>query len=356
MGLPSLNITFKTTAKESISKSDKGTVAVIIRDTGVSAGAYSLTRETQIPAELAETNLQYVKRAFIGNVTPPKKVLVYVTGTEAGGYADALGYLASQTFDYLAGPPDITPEEVLQTVSWIKEQREDEKAIAKVVLPDAAADDVGIINFTTKGIQVGDVYYSNAEYCSRIAGLIAGTPMRLSCTSAVLSEVSDVERRTYAEMEAAIDGGEFIIWNDGAKVKVGRGVNSLQTLKENQNDSCKKIKIIEALDMIQSDLRLQCQDIYIGRYVNNYDNKCLLISAITEYLEALADDDILNRSAIYVGINLDAQEAYLKKLGVETSEMTDQALREADTREQVFLEATVSLYDAIEDIDLVLNF
>ena len=57
-----------------------------------------------------------------------------------------------------------------------------------------------------------------------------------------------------------------------------------------------------------------------------------------------------------VSIDLAAQEAYLKSTGVDTSKMTEQAIKEADTGSKVFLAASIKILDAIEDIDLTIVF
>lgn len=146
------------------------------------------------------------------------------------------------------------------------------------MLPNKAADSEAVVNFATGDILVGTTEFTTAEYCSRIAGLIAGTPMTISCTYAPLPEVSDVGRLTRAAMDAAVDAGKFILFHDGEKVKVARGVNSLQTTTQDKGDAWKKIKMVEVMDMIQTDIRTTAQDAYIGKYANSYDNKCLLVN------------------------------------------------------------------------------
>ena len=69
-------------------------------------------------------------------------------------------------------------------------------------------------------------------------------------------------------MDEAIDGGEFILYHDGEKVKVGRGVNSLQTTTADRGEQCKKIKIVEAMDLMKRDITTTMQDSYIGKYAN----------------------------------------------------------------------------------------
>lgn len=42
-------------------------------------------------------------------------------------------------------------------------------------------------------------------------------------------------------------------------------------------------------------------------------------------------------------------------IGVDTSEMDEQAIKEANTGSHVFLKGTISILDAIEDVDIFIN-
>lgn len=350
MGLPNINIAFSTQAASAISRSQKGVVALIIKDANANGG-HILTSATQIPTTLSKDNKDYISRAFLGYVNPPRKVIVYALPVDAVDLSEGLTYLETQTFDYLAGPPDVAVADCTAIVLWVKAQRT-LGFTPKAVLPDTQADNEAIINFTTNGIKVGDTEYTAAQYCSRIAGLIAGTPMTISCTYAPLSEVSDVERLTKEAMDAAIDSGKFIIFYDGEKVKVGRGVNSLKTTTQEKGEVFKKIKIVEAVDMIRSDIKKTAQDNYIGKYANSYDNKCLLVTAIKGYFIGLENDGILERGTSAVSIDIDAQDVYLQSKGINTTDMTEQEIKNAATGDKVFLKASISILDAVEDINL----
>lgn len=351
MGLPSIEITFRTRAADAVARSQKGVVALIVRDSK-SNGPLVLTRAEQIPTTIGKGNQEYIARAFLGYVSPPRKVLVYILPAAATEFTDALVWLSTQVFDYLAGPPDTTEAECGTLVSWIKGRRLNDYAICKAVLPGAAADSEAIVNFTAEDIKVGGTALPAGQYASRIAGLIAGTPMTISCTYAPLAEVGDVKRMTREEMDAAVDAGKFILFHDGEKVKTGRGVNSLMTTTAEKGAAFKKIKIVEALDMIQNDIRMTAQDTYVGKYANSYDNKCLLIIAIKEYLSAMERDGILRAGSSTVGIDMARQESYLRGQGVDTTKLTEQAIKEADTGSHVFLASTLKVLDAIEDIAL----
>lgn len=349
MPLPNVNIEFTSAAASAVTRSQKGTVAIILKDSAEN-GPHIFTSATQITAALSDANKKYIERTFLGYVNPPRKVLVYVEPAAATDLTAGLTYFETQTFDYLVGPPSITADECSAVKTWIA-QRRTEKFTPKAVLPNTAADSEAIINFTTDDIMVGVTKFNAAQYCSRIAGLIAGTPATISCTFAPLPEVSDVARLSKSAMDEAIDAGKFILFHDGKKVKVGRGINSLTTTGS-KSPAFKKIKVVEAIDMIQHDIKLTAQDNYIGKYSNSYNNKCLLISAIRGYFKGLENSGLLEADANTAEIDLDAQEAYLISKGINTSEMTENEIKVANTDDKVFLKATITILDAIEDISL----
>jgi hypothetical protein len=350
MKLPNINIVFSTQAASAITRSEKGIVALIVRDANANGG-HVLTSITQIPNTLSEENQAYIKRAFIGYVNPPRKVIVYVLPVDAVSLTDALTYFETQTFDYLVGPTDISAAECTAIVNWIKTQRAS-GFTPKAVLPNTAGDNEAIINFTTSGITDGTTTYTAAEYCSRIAGLIAGTPITIACTFAAIPEITDVDRLTKNDLDTALNSGKFVIYYDGEKVKVGRGINSLQTTTEDKGEAFKKIKIVEAVDMIRKDIKETVEDNYIGKYANSYDNKCLLITAIKGYFTGLENDGILEKDTSVVEIDIDAQEEYLQSIGKDTTNMNEQEIKTAATGDKVFLKAKITILDAIEDIDL----
>ena len=355
MGMPMIDIIFQSAAQEAFRRTQAKSVAVIIKDAAAQAGGYVLKSKADIGALGLDsvTNTKYLERAFDGYVNQPQKVLCYVLGTDAQDLSDALAWLATQQFDYLAGPKDITADESAELKTWIDTQRGDYNAIYKAVLPNLAADSEAIVNFVTDGIKYGSSEVDAEGYCSRIAGMLAGTPMTYSCTYATLPEVSDVTRMTPSEMDAAVDAGKFLLFYDGKNVKTGRAVNSLTTLGA-KSAAYKKIKIVEALDMINSDLRRLCQDYYVGKYPNSYDNKVLLMTAVKSYLTELETAGILQTGS-QVGIDLNAQKEWLEENGYDTSDMTEEEMLHHDTGSSVFLAATIRVLDAIEDITITIN-
>lgn len=353
MSLPSINVIFKAAAESAVQRIRKGIVAIIVRD-AKAEGNYSLTSERGIPAELGAANKAYIQRAFIGYERRPQRILLCVVPEDAADFEAALEWLGNRDFDYLVGPPSITQDEAKELGDWVKLVRAERASIAKAVLPNYAGDHEGLINFSAADIRVGDDEHTAASYSSRIAGLIVGTPLTMSCTYAPLPEVSDVARLSPDAADAAVDAGQLILIHDGEKVKIGLGVNSLHTLRDGQNESLKKIKIVEVRDLVQVNLRRACQDSWIGRHSASYDDKCLLISAVRDHLTVLEDEGILAEGSS-VGIDVESVRAYLEEHGVDTSGMDEQSIKEADTGSTVYLTCTIHILDAIENIQIMVN-
>jgi hypothetical protein len=351
LGLPSINIIFKTTAAASIQRSEKGIVAMLLR--GSSSAEYRLTNVTETVDEVDDASAAYIARCWTGYINPPKRILVRVL-SEDEEVADGLKWADQKDFDYLVLPPDATAEEAETTAAWIKSERNEGRKF-KAVLANNTADSDGVVNFTTGNIHVGDTVYTAAEYCSRIAGLIAGTPMTISCTYAPLAEITAIDSATKDEVEEKIGKGEFVLWFDGEKVKVGRGVNSFITTTQDKGDQFKKIKIVETVDMIRYDLRTTIDDSYIGKYANSYNNRVLLLTAIQGYFESMENDGILERGTSTVDFDLEAIATYLKAQGTDTSDYTEQQLREAATDDQVFITADLTILDAIEAVKVTIT-
>lgn len=350
MGMPSVNISFSEKAAQIIKRGERGIVALILKEATVPAtNPVTILNVSDIPDTLSAFNQEQIKLALMGYMNSPKKVIAYVVTED---YTPGLNYFELNRFDYLAIPTVQTDGKTSDIVTWVKVQREAGKKV-KAVLPDTTGDHEGIINYTTAEVMNGANTYTTEQYCSRIAGLITGTPLTISCTYAPLSELTNCTKLKKSEMDGAIDAGKFIVYHDGEKVKVARGVNSLTTTSADKGNQFKKIKIVEAMDMIYDDITKTAQDSYLGKYLNTYDNKVLLMSAIGGYFEQLILDGIL--STANIGIDIETQRAYLKSKGVATDDMSDDEIRVYDTDDKVFLKATVKILDAIEEISLPIN-
>lgn len=370
---PEINISFIERAKSAIERGSRGIVLLGVKDTFVMpmVNPITITSTGDIPSGIEDVTKEQIKLSLIGYQTTPIKVLVYGMGVDEEGanideaYTAALKAWETIKFDYLAIPTVSTDGKAQEIAAWIKTMREKKKRI-KAVLPHTSADHEGIINYTIdKNVYAEDITqkdgsveritteYNCEQYCGRIAGLIAGTPLQISATYAPMSELDDCTR--LEDIDTPVSKGEFIIFYDGEKVKTVRAVNSFVTTVQGKGDSYKKIKIVDAMDLIADDIAKTAQDSYLGKFPNNYDNKCVLITAIKAYFKQLAMDEIIDTD-YEVTFDIDALKAYHISRGKYTEEqlasMDDTAIAKLDTGSKVFLKGNVTILDAMEDIDL----
>ena len=360
-GMPSINIQFTELAATLVERSDSGIIAMILKEATVpDTNPVIIASAEDIPATLSASSKKQIGLALLGYINAPKKVIAYfipatviptgetdpVNNTD---YTDALNYFKTVSWDYLVVPTVATDAQTTTIVNYIKSERAADHLV-KAVLPNTSADSEAIINYTTAAAIEGENTYTAEQYCARIAGMIAGTPIEMSTTYATLPELTDCSRLTKVEMDAAVDAGKFFLWWDGEKVKTSRAVNSLTTLTSSKNRQFQKIKVVSAVDTISFDIKKMIQDTYIGKVPNNYDNKQILMTAISGYFDEILIDGVINRYTINIDIN--ANRAYLNARGVDTSAMTDDEIKQADTGTNVFLVATLGMLDVIEDVTL----
>ena len=225
MGLPEINIVFRSLAVSAIERSERGIVALVVKDSTATKNSYTFKKFAEVmPEDFTSDVYDYIRLAFLGN--PTKVIVEVINDTNERTINTVLKDLQSKKFNYLA-VPGIDGGETEIVSSWIVDCREEGK-MYKAVLPNVEADNEAIINFATTGIKVGEKTYTTEVYCARIAGILAGLPLTRSATYFVLDEVDEITE--HEDPDASIDAGKLILVNDGVKIKIGRGVNSLKTI------------------------------------------------------------------------------------------------------------------------------
>jgi hypothetical protein len=347
MGLPQILIEFKTKGTTAVKRSARGIAALILKDdTDTSFTTKTYNSIAEVDAEdWTSANKDYIEKVFMGS---PSAVIVERVAAAATEYSEALLRLKNKKWNYLA-IPEIGTEQVTSVSTWVKSERDTDKKTFKAVLPSSVSDYEGIINFTTADIKVGSKTYNTAEYCARIAGILAGMPFSRSATYYVLPEVESITES--ATPDEDIDAGKLILVNDGEKIKIGRAVNSLVTTTSAKGEDFKKIKIVDAVDLVRDDIRDTFDGGYVGNVINSYDNKVLFLAAVNAYFKELARMDVLDSSYDNLAsIDIEAQRTYLIGKGIDVTEMDEQQIKEANTGSQVFAAAAVKFLDAMEDL------
>ena len=358
-GLPVLKIAFEKAAAEVANRSKKGNVAIFVRD-AASQGVHQLTSTAMIPSGLGSDNKAHVMTAFEGSdrgVPSLVYLVVIATGTEDTTALEAgLKSIEAFSIDYLAGPPDVTDDEMEVLAEWVKAQRAIYRPV-KLVKPwkTAGSDDMGVIELDETGMMNAAGGVTAAEYCARMAGILAGIPMGMSATYAALPELTAVTDRTTEEQTTAIQAGKLILIHDGLQAKIARAVNSLTTIPENGKEDWSRIKIVEGMDLISYYLRTTIENEYLGRYPNTYDNKQILVTAIADYLRYLEQAGVLSPGESYAQVDYDRQLQWLNDNDVDTAAMTEQQVLEYQTGSWVFLRCGGRLVDAMEDFEVLFN-
>ena len=400
-GLPQVIIDFKTKSVSAIARSARGIgVMILNNETTNTSNFYKINDVTDIPdAGLTERNVMLIKKALLGT---PLRLLVYtlpnkdvkVSGTASAAHdaessvpsgtaetllnqADVLKKLVTVKWNYICHPTG-TAQDQEDLATWVKEQRSLKRKTFKAVVANFDADDKGVINFTTGGIKCVNPAYTDAlsaaggdaskvntettpeyltftaaEYTARIMGILAGLALDRSATYYQLTEVESCD--TYDDIDDAISKGQLVLIDeqDGDGVKIGRACNSLHTFTTDVGEDFRYIKIVEAVDMITDDIRDTFKHSYVGKVINDYDHKMLLISAILVYFRGLEGNvlDASESAVNTVDIDEDAQKDYITLHGLDKPEnLSVQQIREYNTGTQVYLTGRVTPVNAMEDL------
>ncbi|WP_301859947.1 phage tail sheath subtilisin-like domain-containing protein [uncultured Megasphaera sp.] len=380
-GRPSVIIDFKTKAISAIARSARGIVVMILKnETTDTSSYYKINDVTDIPdTGLSASNVDLIKKCLLGT---PLRILVYTlpnSDVENAQLtqADILKKIADVKWNYICAPTG-TAQDMEDLASWIKAQRNNKRKTFKAVVADQPADDKGVINFTTGAIQVANpdydasaaagnavvgqaqaaaepyITYTATQYTARIAGILAGLALDRSATYYTLDEV--VSCAAYEDIDSNINNGELVLFDekDDNGVKIARAINSLTTFTTDVGQDFRFIKIVEAIDMIQDDIRDTFKTSYVGKYINDYNHKMNFIAAIGVYFNGLKGNVLDNSDTAqnYVDIDEEAQRDYVVLHGDDPGTMTKQAIREYNTGTYVYLTGRITPVNAMEDLKI----
>ena len=353
MGLPSINIEFSKKAVSLITRSERGVVVLLLKDTTKETvvNAYSSIADVAKEDWSAES-YKALELCFLGR---PYRVLAVraVKAAEAINVDESKRLFENLNFDWFAAP-QASASEAQALASFFDTEKKTKYKKGKAVFHNVAADSAAVVNFTTTNISavlnetVEKV--SSTLYTARIAGLLAGVSLEESSTYKVLPEIVDLEQSKTPD--ADIDAGKLILIFDGQKFKVGRGVTSLVTVTEAMPEDFTKIKIAEAADIVRHDIKTTFDDTYVGKRNNTYDNKQLFVGAVASYLKDLEDILVDKDAGIEVALDTEKNRAYLKKQGVDTSEMSDLKINKSNTGSRLAIRAQFKFIDAMEDLSM----
>ena len=140
--------------------------------------------------------------------------------------------------DYLCYPEANEAEKTALSSFFLNQKNES----IKLVISGMDADNEKVIN-VTMGIVTENETVSKEDMTARIAGILGGISQEISSTYYVISEAKGlIQEEIPTDYDVAVNEGKLVLINDGVKVKIARGVNSLRTLSDTKGHSYKKIK------------------------------------------------------------------------------------------------------------------
>jgi hypothetical protein len=314
IGMPVIEVAFEKKAVTAIARSSRGVVGiVIVDDTDQTFDKVSIKTSSDIvEANFTAENVQYIKDVLSCGVS---ELIVSRVDTTAP-ITDAFTVFEAIKVDWVAiAGGDAADQEEL--VTWVKSYNTVRMKTVKAVVHQAVApDDMHIVNFMNDEVTLAGESEATAGNLEThyLAARAAVTPLTKSMVYGYIGRYDSVKE--VADRDTAINDGGFILYNDEGKVRVGRGVNSLQTLSDGQTDDHKFITIVETLDLIYNDVTTTIDDEYKGAFKNTPDNQALLLPAIDGYLASLTNDGILDRSFKNKAyIDIEAQRAANLSIG-----------------------------------------
>ena len=347
---PSISIAFKTLATTAIQRSERGTVCLILQDTKATQKWYTFKTIADVETEKWDKDsIKYINLAMHYGAY---KILVRViqSGEDT---SKVLKDLEMRKFNWLAYPKASETED--QTVvNWVKQQFGNTGVIGKTVKYVSSfadkTDHVAIVELANGGTYksiYGD--FTAQEYTVAIAGLIAGMPLNRSADNYTMSDLKSVE-----DYEPKL--GKFSLYNDEEVVKVNYGVNSKTTFDSTWKKDTRKIKVVEGMCFIVDDIRDTFKNYWLGKYINDYDNKMNFCSNITKvYFKEMAPNVLNGDYDNKVEIDIEAHKKVIIADGLEVSSMTDLEILQYPTGEDVYLTGDVRFVDTMASLSLTMT-
>lgn len=353
MGLPEIIIEFQSKGVSAIRRSKAGILAVLTCDTTKPGGGlYTYSDPAQISAD--SHGPEHLKNLGYALGFGPEK-LHYVYAPMAEGAVDqaaTFALLDTVGCNILCAAHDSITPTLIQT--YVGDKLAQSRNIKGVVWGDSAPNDPHMICLAPAAMTYGEQAVTMANLACALGGMLATTPLGESITYRRVPNI-DTYALTSGTAESAIEAGKIVLVQDEQGCKIARGITSLTEVSPQHTEDMKKIKIVDAMDAIRTDITASLESNYIGKVRNDYDAKLLLAGAIQGYLEGLGGAVIDTSYDNTVSISYAGQRGYLLAHGVDVSSMSQVEILKANTGSAVFLEAAVRFVDAMEDIRFTLS-
>ncbi len=185
-------------------------------------------------------------------------------------------------------------------INFCKRLRDEMGLKFQVVVYNKAADYEGVVNVKNT---VTDTGATGSELVYWVTGMIAGTAVNASALNKKYDgEYTPNVAYTQAQLEAAINAGEFTLHQVGDDVRVLSDINSLVTTTDTKGDVFKDNQTIRVIDQIANDIAVLFNTKYLGTVPNDAAGRISLWSDVVQHhmnlqniraIENFSDSDVV---------------------------------------------------------------
>ena len=208
---------------------------------------------------------------------------VIVTGTQHQAFLDKL---EAYSFNTLGLPStDATTKSLY--VAYTQRMRDEIGKKFQLVVHSKAADNYGVINVKNS---TSDANWNAASLVYWVTGMTAGCEVNASLHNRLYNgEFTVGVDYTQAQLETAIQSGEFTFHKVGADVRVLEDINSMVTVSDTQGDVFKDNQTVRVIDQIANDIAVLFNTRYLGTVPNDEAGRANLWSDIVSHHQQLAN-------------------------------------------------------------------
>ena len=362
IGMPKIKISFRQELAESVERSDRGTVYLIVRDgTDGATGVHSYKRASALTADQAKytaVNYQYISDALAAG---PSEVVVVAIGAE-DAIDEALDTIDKMGTTGRVTVADGTAADYAALVAFAKTAEAEDIGWHVLTYGEGGADCKHVENLSSK--IVARVVWADSDrgtaggvtLIPRLAGVLSACNVRRSATYYVLDDLTDIVAQDPGEgenaysIETEIDKGNLCLFNDHGTIRIARGVNTLQTVNDTDStNDMRFVDIVETVDLMRDDIRSLFLNNYVGQVKNSADNQALFVADLIAMMTGYAGEEILDADfANTAEINADAMRAYWESQGVDTGAISDDDIKKKIIGREVYVKMTFKPLRAME--------
>lgn len=347
---PSVDIAFKQKATSAINGSERGIAILILKNDATSeCPAYAeykdITEFQTAKNKYSADNQKVITDIF---TFPPSKIIVVNEDTVANALIEIEKNIPTGWVTVANGVAD----DFVTLISWAKSKEAQKKSYKVIAFKGTSTDCKHIVNFTHNKVTFNDTRgeRDGVEYLPSLLGILASCNTQKSSTYFKCTNLASVE--AFADIDAELAKGNLVLMNDTNYVRIVQGINTLITLDGEKNtEDMQFIETVEAMDMIQDDIRDVYRNTYIGTK-NKLDNQMLFISAINGYLKELANNNILDPDyANTAGINVNSQrQAWVTSGKTEARTWDDVKVKNSVFKRDIYLFGDVKVLGSMTNL------